>query len=150
MVNPTGGSCYVSPCSLTERGGVEGTGTVAETASQRRADAPWAVDLVQRPGHAGPGNFGYAASARGVRSPADPPIQRRGIDGVAHAGPSGASFEVDAGRRIRGGGNCHDASSRVRPAVQPVVVAQADRLPGGTADDSRGFACDHRKNSGST
>ena len=50
MVNSSGGLCYVSPCSFAERGGVEGTGTVAEAASQRRADAPWAVDLVQRQG----------------------------------------------------------------------------------------------------
>ena len=36
----------------------------------------------------------------------------------------------------------------VRSAVQPMVVAQADRLPGGTTDDSQGLACDHRGNSG--
>ena len=71
-----------------------------------------------------------------------------GIDGFAHACPSGASFEVDAGRRIRGGGNRQDASPRVLSTVQPVVVAQADRLPGGTTDDSQGLACDHRENSG--
>ena len=48
----------------------------------------------------------------------------------------GRPSEVDAGRRIRGGGNRQDASPCVRSAVQSVVVAQADRLPGGTADDS--------------
>ena len=53
----------MSPCSFAEHGGVEGTGAVAEAATQRRADAPWAVDLVQRPGHARPGGLGYTASA---------------------------------------------------------------------------------------
>ena len=36
----------------------------------------------------------------------------------------------------------------LRPTVQPVVVAQADRLPGGKADDSRGLSCDHRQRPG--